>query len=48
MLEALNAPDSGVPDGKRKTLAFTDNRQDSALQYYERRSSSFAGEAVAV
>ncbi len=32
MLEALNAPDSGVPSRKRKTLAFTDNRQDAALQ----------------
>ena len=32
MLQALNAPDSGVPDTKRKTLAFTDNRQDAALQ----------------
>lgn len=32
MLEALNAPDSGVPSKKRKTLAFTDNRQDAALQ----------------
>lgn len=32
MLEALNTPDSGVPEGKRKTLGFTDNRQDAALQ----------------
>lgn len=32
MLEALNAPENGVPDEKRKTLGFTDNRQDAALQ----------------
>jgi Lhr-like helicase len=32
MLEALNAPESEVPEAKRKTLGFTDNRQDAALQ----------------
>ena len=32
MLEALNAPESEVPRDKRKTLGFTDNRQDAALQ----------------
>ena len=32
MLQALNARDGGVPEEKRKTLAFTDNRQDAALQ----------------
>ena len=32
MLEALNAPENGVPEEKRKTLGFTDNRQDASLQ----------------
>ena len=31
-LEWLNKPSSAVPDDKRKLLAFTDNRQDAALQ----------------
>jgi DEAD/DEAH box helicase/MrfA Zn-binding domain/Helicase conserved C-terminal domain len=31
-LEWMNAPESGVPDTKRKLLGFTDNRQDAALQ----------------
>nr|WP_221244505.1 DEAD/DEAH box helicase [Neoroseomonas alkaliterrae] len=31
-LEWLNRPSSAVPDDKRKLLAFTDNRQDAALQ----------------
>lgn len=33
MLKSLNAPDSGIDEPhKRKTLGFTDNRQDAALQ----------------
>ena len=32
MLKALNDADSGVSKEKRKTLGFTDNRQDAALQ----------------
>ncbi len=32
MLDALNASQSGVDEKKRKALAFTDNRQDAALQ----------------
>jgi len=32
MLLAMSRPDSGVPERKRKLLAFTDNRQDAALQ----------------
>ena len=31
-LEWLNRPSSAVPEDKRKLLAFTDNRQDAALQ----------------
>lgn len=31
-LEWMNRPDSGMPIEKRKLLAFTDNRQDAALQ----------------
>jgi hypothetical protein len=32
LLEGLNAPDQGIEPTKRKILAFTDNRQDAALQ----------------
>ncbi len=32
VLDWLNRPGSGVPKEKRKLLAFTDNRQDAALQ----------------
>jgi len=31
-LRWMNNPDHGIPDHKRKLLAFTDNRQDAALQ----------------
>lgn len=31
-LALMNGADSGVPEDKRKLLAFTDNRQDAALQ----------------
>src|SRR5690625_274702 len=31
-LEWMNSPESDVPEGKRKLLGFTDNRQDAALQ----------------
>lgn len=32
MVDWMNRAESGVPDDKRKLLAFTDNRQDAALQ----------------
>jgi Lhr-like helicase len=41
MLDAFNASDSGVAEEKRKVLAFTDNRQDAALQAGHFNDSTF-------